>query len=70
VLGSGLGVGLGRVLIANMGQIPGIQLPPLNFNPTLAAGMFGFGAMIGLLSGLAPAVGAYRANITSMLRLV
>ena len=27
-----------------MGQIPGMQLPPLNFNPTLAAGMFGFGA--------------------------
>ena len=70
VLGSGLGVGLGRLLIANMGQIPGMQLPPLNFNPTLAAGMFGFGAMIGLLSGLAPAVGAYRANITSMLRQV
>ena len=70
LVGSGLGVGLGKLLIANMGQIPGMQLPPLNFNPTLAAGMFGFGAMIGLLSGLAPAVGAYRANITSMLRQV
>ena len=34
------------------------------------AGMFGFGALIGLLSGLAPAIGAYRANITSMLRQV
>ena len=32
--------------------------------------MFGFGAVIGLLSGLAPAVGAYRANITVMLRQV
>ena len=53
-----------------MAQVPGIQLPPLNFSPALAAGMFGFGAMIGLLSGLAPAVGAYRANITSMLRQV
>lgn len=70
LLGSGLGVGLGKLLIANMGQVPGMQLPPLNFNPALAAGMFGFGAMIGLLSGLAPAVGAYRANITSMLRQV
>jgi len=70
VLGSGLGVGLGRLLIANMGKVPGLQMPPLNFNPALAAGMFGFGAMIGLLSGLAPAVGAYRANITSMLRQV
>jgi putative ABC transport system permease protein len=70
VLGSGLGVGLGRLLIANMGKVPGMQLPPLNFNPALAASMFSFGAMIGLLSGLAPAVGAYRANITSMLRQV
>lgn len=70
LLGSGGGVLLARGLIANMGQIPGMQLPPLNFSPTLAAGMFGFGALIGLLSGLAPAVGAYRANITSMLRQV
>ena len=70
LLGSGLGVGLGRMLIANMGQIPGVQLPPLVFDLRLASGMLVFGAMIGLLSGLAPAVGAYRANITSMLRQV
>jgi putative ABC transport system permease protein len=70
LIGSGLGVGLGRLLIANMGQIPGLQMPPLNFNATLATGMLGFGAVIGLLSGLAPALGAYRANITSMLRQV
>jgi putative ABC transport system permease protein len=70
LLGSGLGVGLGRLLIANLGQVPGIQLPPLNFSATLAGGMLAFGAVIGLLSGLAPAVGAYRANITAMLRQV
>jgi putative ABC transport system permease protein len=70
LIGSGLGVGMGRLLIANMGNIPGIQLPPLNFNAVLATGMLAFGAVIGLLSGLAPAVGAYRANITSMLRQV
>lgn len=70
LIGSALGVGLGRMLIANMGQIPGMQLPPLNFNAALATGMLAFGAVIGLLSGLAPAVGAYRANITSMLRQV
>ncbi len=70
VLGGGLGVLLANGLIANMGQIPGMQLPPLNFSPALAAIMLGFGAFIGLLSGLAPAVGAYRSNITSMLRQV
>lgn len=70
VLGSALGVGLGQLMIANMGSIPGMQLPPLHFSPSLAATMFGFGALIGLISGLAPAVGAYRANITSMLRQV
>jgi putative ABC transport system permease protein len=70
VVGSALGVGLGRLLIANIGQFPGIQLPPLNFNAALATGMLAFGALIGLLSGLAPAVGAYRGSITSMLRQV
>jgi len=48
----------------------GFQLPPMNLDPVLMTAMFGFGAMIGLLSGLAPAIGAYRANITSMLRQV
>jgi len=46
------------------------QFPPLALSPSLAAGMLGFGALIGLLSGLAPALGAYRASITSMLRQV
>lgn len=36
--------------------------------PALAASMFGVGILIGLVSGLAPALGAYRASITSMLR--
>jgi hypothetical protein len=61
---------MARGLIGNMGSIPGMQLPPMNLDPSLMAGMFGFGALIGLLSGLAPAVGAYRANITTMLRQV
>lgn len=70
IVGSGLGTLMARGLISNMGSIPGIQLPPMNVDPSLMAGMFGFGALIGLLSGLAPAVGAYRANITTMLRQV
>jgi putative ABC transport system permease protein len=68
-VGGGLGVLIARGLIANLGNVP-IQLPPLALSPTLAATMLGFGALIGLVSGLAPAVGAYRASITSMLRQV
>src|SRR5690606_38086922 len=70
IIGGGLGVLMANGLIANIGQIPGIQLPPLTFTPALAAAMLGFGALIGVLAGLGPAVGAYRANITSMLRQV
>jgi ABC-type antimicrobial peptide transport system permease subunit len=70
IVGSGLGTLMARGLISNMGSIPGMQLPPMSLDPSLMAGMFGFGALIGLLSGLAPAVGAYRANITTMLRQV
>jgi putative ABC transport system permease protein len=69
VIGSGLGTLMARGLVANIGQM-GFQLPQMNLDPKLMTGMFGFGALIGLLSGLAPAIGAYRANITSMLRQV
>jgi putative ABC transport system permease protein len=70
IIGSGLGTLMARGLVGNLGKIPGMQLPPMNLDPSLMAGMFGFGALIGLLSGLAPAIGAYRASITSMLRQV
>ena len=70
IVGSGLGTLMARGLVGNLGKIPGVQLPPMNLDPALMAGMFGFGALIGLLSGLAPAIGAYRASITSMLRQV
>lgn len=71
LLGSGTGVFMAQGLIANLGSVPGMsQLGSLTLPPSLAATMFGFGALIGLISGLAPAVGAYRANITSMLRQV
>ncbi len=71
ILGSGLGVLLASSLIGNLGSIPGLQgFGSVAMSAGLAAAMFGVGAMMGLLSGLAPAVGAYRANITSMLRQV
>jgi len=69
VIGGALGTLMARGLIGNIDKM-GFQLPPMNLDPVLMTAMFGFGAMIGLLSGLAPAIGAYRANITSMLRQV
>jgi putative ABC transport system permease protein len=70
-IGGGLGVLLARGMVANLGSVPMLsQLPPLTLSPTLAATMLGFGALIGLISGLSPAIGAYRSTITSMLRQV
>ena len=42
----------------------------LELSPALLVAMLALSALIGLLSGLTPAVSAYRANITSMLRQV
>jgi putative ABC transport system permease protein len=71
LLGSGLGVLMASTLIGNLGSIPGLQgFGSVAMSAGLAAGMFAVGAAMGLISGLAPAVGAYRANITSMLRQV
>lgn len=71
LLGSALGVLLAQGLISNLSSVPGLQgFGSLALPASLAVAMFGFGALIGLVSGVAPAVGAYRANITSMLRQV
>jgi putative ABC transport system permease protein len=70
-VGGGLGVLMARAAVTNLGSVPMLsQLPPLTLSASLAATMLGFGAFIGLVSGLGPAVGAYRANITTMLRQV
>ena len=73
--GGGAGVLMAYGLISNLSNIPGVgtmlsQFPPLAMPSALAAGMLGLGAVIGLVSGLAPAIGAYRSNITLMLRQV
>ena len=71
LLGSGLGVLLAKGLISNLGAIPGLQgFGSVAMSAGLAAVMFIVGAAMGLIAGLAPAVGAYRANITAMLRQV
>jgi putative ABC transport system permease protein len=72
--GGSLGVGLSGLLITNLKKIPGVggffAFWPLHLSPGLLAAMFGLSGIIGLLSGLVPAVSAYRGNITSMLRQV
>jgi putative ABC transport system permease protein len=72
LVGGAIGAGLASLLLANAGGLPGFGafLGSLALSPTMAAAMLGVGALIGLLSGLQPAVSAYRSNITSMLRQV
>jgi len=72
LVGGGLGVGLAGVLLAQATSIPGLNGfgATLNMTPGLMTAMFGVSGLIGLLAGLQPAVTAYRANITSMLRQV
>jgi putative ABC transport system permease protein len=72
LVGGLIGVGLASVLLTNAGAIPGFGafMGSLALSAPLAAAMLAVGAAIGLLSGLQPAVSAYRANITTMLRQV
>jgi putative ABC transport system permease protein len=74
-LGGVVGVALAGLLVANIAKLPFIGLAlggfsELHLSPALGAATFTMAALIGLGAGLMPAVGAYRANITSMLRQV
>jgi putative ABC transport system permease protein len=70
--GGALGVGLSALLLSQAGSIPGFNGfgAALVLSPALLLAMLLLSAVIGLLSGLTPAVNAYRSNITSMLRQV
>jgi putative ABC transport system permease protein len=75
VVGGALGVGLASALISNLAKVPGLgtalqTFPNIQLNPTVAALTFVAAAGIGLSAGLAPALAAFRANITSLLRPV
>ena len=75
VVGGLLGVGLAAALISNLAKIPGLgtalqTFPNIELNPTVASVTFAAAALLGLSAGLVPAVAAFRANITSMLRQV
>jgi putative ABC transport system permease protein len=74
-LGGGLGLVLGAGMIQMLPSIPLIgdavrQFPNLGLSPAVGALSFGVAVLLGLAAGLVPALTAYRAKITAMLRTV
>jgi len=74
-LGGGVGIVLGRAMIKALPWIPFIGdavrgFPNLGLSPVVASLGFGMSLLLGLAAGLVPALGAYRAKITDMLRTV
>ncbi len=74
-LGGGVGILLGQQMIMALPNLPLIGdavrgFPNLGLSPAVAALGFGTAVALGLAAGLVPAVLAYRARITEMLRQV
>ncbi len=76
-LGGALGMGSSHVLLFGLTHAPGISealgslgLSELRLRPLVALLGFGVALFLGLAAGLVPALGAYRARITDMLRTV
>jgi putative ABC transport system permease protein len=77
LLGGVLGVGGSKAILWTLTHAPGVSsaltgigLSELTLRPFVAALGFVTALLLGFLSGLIPAVGAYRARITDMLRTV
>ena len=73
MLGGGLGVLLAQALVSNLANLPYMGLvlgnfPGLAVSPAVAAIAFTAAVVLGVSAGLVPAMGAYRAQITDMLR--
>jgi putative ABC transport system permease protein len=73
VLGGGLGILLAQGLVSNLANLPFMGLvlgnfPGLAVSPMVAAITFTVAVTLGIGAGLVPAMGAYRARITDMLR--
>jgi putative ABC transport system permease protein len=72
-LGGGLGVLLAQGLVANLANLPFMgfvlgNFPGLSVSPAVAALTFTVAVILGTAAGFFPAMGAYRARITDMLR--
>jgi putative ABC transport system permease protein len=77
VLGGALGIGGSRGIMWMLTNTPGIKdalagigLSELNLQPMVAALGFGVALFLGFAAGFVPALNAYRARITDMLRTV
>ncbi|MFN8059802.1 MAG: FtsX-like permease family protein [Vicinamibacterales bacterium] len=75
VLGGTLGLALAWVTARGLKYIPGlgaifIGLPDVGLVPSVATGAFVLALVLGAAAGLTPALSAYRARITDMLRQV
>lgn len=77
VLGGALGIGGSRAIMWVLTTTPGIKdalagigLSELNLQPMVAALGFGVALFLGFAAGVVPALNAYRARITDMLRTV
>jgi putative ABC transport system permease protein len=73
ILGGGLGVLLAQGLVSNLANLPFMGLvlgnfPGLSVSPTVALIAFTTAVVLGTGAGFLPAMGAYRARITDMLR--
>jgi putative ABC transport system permease protein len=73
ILGGGLGVVLAQLLVSNLADLPFMGLilgnfPALAVSPGIAALTFSVAVVLGVGAGLVPAMSAYRARITDMLR--
>jgi putative ABC transport system permease protein len=72
-LGGGLGLLLAQLLVANLADLPFMGLvlgnfPGLSVSPYVAVITFSVAVVLGVAAGVLPAMGAYRARITDMLR--
>ena len=73
VIGGGVGILLAQALVANLADLPFMGLvlgnfPALSVSPAVAAATFMMAVALGTGAGFLPAMGAYRARITDMLR--
>ena len=77
VIGGALGIGGSHAIMWMLTHAPGISdalagigLSEINLQPLVAALGFGVAVFLGFAAGFVPALGAYRARITDMLRTV
>ena len=75
VAGGLVGIGLSQATVGNIARLPFMglmlgNLSGLSISPLVIAITFGVAVFVGVASGFVPALGAYRARITEMLRQI